>query len=232
MPDLGSSTNASVKSYQLVKVLSGGRAPEKVQFVYCVDFYNLYLIILSMGQTLVAACLLLACCLLLAAACCCLLLLAAACCCLLLLAAACCCCFLLLLLLLLLPPAAVAAVVAVAAAAASSKSCCCFLLLLLFLLRCCCQLKWSNLASEAHGELRDKPYRLTSYRPRIGPRINAPLSTTVFDMQPFCPNLTCESGVPVWIKTHCAWDSGRSSLEKQSSRGDLLKSVWAGLKHQ
>ena len=195
MPDLGSSTNASVKSYQLVKVLSGGRAPEKVQFVYCVDFYNLYLIILSMGQTLVAACLLLACCwLLLAAACCYLLLLAAACCYLLLLAAAasCCCCCLLL-----LPPAAVAAAVAVAAAAASSKSCCCFLLLLLFLLRCCCQLKWSNLASEAHGELRDKPYRLTSYRPRIGPRINAPLSTTVFDMQPFCPNLTCESGVPV-----------------------------------
>ena len=38
MPDLGSSTNASVKSYQLVKVLSGGRAPEKVQFVDCVDF--------------------------------------------------------------------------------------------------------------------------------------------------------------------------------------------------
>ena len=29
MPDLGSSTNASVKSYQLVKVVSGGRAPGK-----------------------------------------------------------------------------------------------------------------------------------------------------------------------------------------------------------
>ena len=66
MPDLGSSTNASVKSYQLVKVVSGGRAPgkssslaspqllvverfhcfwavrlEKVQFLYCVDFLNI-----------------------------------------------------------------------------------------------------------------------------------------------------------------------------------------------
>ena len=29
MPDLGSSTNASVKSYQLAKVVSGGRAPGK-----------------------------------------------------------------------------------------------------------------------------------------------------------------------------------------------------------
>ena len=70
MPDLGSSTNASVKSYQLVKVVSGGRAPgkssnlaspqllvierfhclgavgqEKIKFLYGVDFLNLYLII-------------------------------------------------------------------------------------------------------------------------------------------------------------------------------------------
>ena len=98
-----------------------------------------------------------------------------------------------------------------------------------------CQLKWRNLASEAHGELLDKPYRLTSYRPRSGPRINASFSATIFDMQPFCPNLTCESGVPVWIKTHCAWDSGRSSLEKRSSHGDLLKwfgQVWSISKSQ
>ena len=80
---------------------------------FCHDFSNLYLylVILSRGHMLVAAC---GCCLLL------------------------------------LPPAPAAA------------SCCCC-----FLLRCCCQLKWSNLASEAHGELRDKPYRLTSYWPRI-----------------------------------------------------------------
>ena len=57
-----------------------------------------------------------------------------------------------------------------------------------------CQLQWSNIVSEAHGKLLDKPPVLTSYRLRIGPRINAPLSATVFDMQPFCPNLTCESG--------------------------------------
>jgi len=33
------STNPSVKSYQLVKVVSGGRAPGKSSFFfYCVDF--------------------------------------------------------------------------------------------------------------------------------------------------------------------------------------------------
>ena len=61
------------------------------------------------------------------------------------------------------------------------------------------------------------------------------LATTVFDMQPFCPNLTCESGVPVWIKTHCASDSGRSSLEKRSSHGDLLRwfgQVWSSSKRE
>ena len=100
----------SVKSYQLVEVVSGGRAPGKSSFFVLRWFIKLmlYFIILSTGQTLVAAfcllaaCLLLACCLL--AAClllaCCLLAaaaVAAASCC-------CCCCFLLLLLLLLLPP--------------------------------------------------------------------------------------------------------------------------------
>ena len=107
-------TSASVKSYQLVKVVSGGRAPGKslslaspqllvIEQFHCfgavrLDFLNLYLIILSRGQTLVAACLLLACCLLRLTCCspaaclllaCCLLLLAAACCCLLPLT---CCC--------------------------------------------------------------------------------------------------------------------------------------------
>ena len=129
-------TSASVKSYQLVKVVSGGRgAWKKFKFGITTTFSNwtislfwgraagkssifllhwlknIYLIILSRGQTLVAACLLLACCLpaasLLLA--CYLLLLAAAylllltcslpaaCCCLLLFVAAFCCCFLLLL---------------------------------------------------------------------------------------------------------------------------------------
>ena len=94
-------TNASVKSYQLVKVVSGGRAPgkssslassqllimnnfivlgpcawKKFIFFYCVDFLKIYLIILSRGHCLPAACLLLPCCL--PATCCCLLLLAAA----------------------------------------------------------------------------------------------------------------------------------------------------------
>ena len=108
-----------------------------------------------------------------------------------------------------------------------AAACCCCLLLLLaaaacycFFLPASCPLLAGCLLAAACCCL------LTSYRPRIGPRINAPLSTTVFDMQPFCPNLTCESGVPVWIKTHCAWDSGRSSLEKRSSHGDLLR--WFG----
>ena len=123
-------TSPSVKSHQLVEVVSGGRAPgkssslaspqllvigrfhcfgavrlEKVQFliIFVLRWFiklMLYFIILSTGQTLVAAFCLLAACLLLA--CC-------------LLAARCCCCCLLLLLLLLPPPAA----------AASSSSCCC-----------------------------------------------------------------------------------------------------------
>ena len=116
-------TSPRVKSYQLVEVVSGGRAPgkssslaspqllvigrfhcfgavrlEKVQFLYCVDSKNLCYISLFFQRgkrwLLLSACLLLACCALL-------------------------------LLLLLLPPAAVAA--------ASSSCCCCFLLLLLLL---------------------------------------------------------------------------------------------------
>ena len=87
-------TSARVKSYQLLKVVSGGRAPGKSSslaspqllvietislfwgrapgkslrfFLYCVDFKNLYVIILSRGQ--IAGCCLLAARLLLAVAC-------------------------------------------------------------------------------------------------------------------------------------------------------------------
>ena len=88
-------TSASVKSYQLAKVVSGGRAPGKSSSLaspqllvferfHCFGAVRLEKVILSRGQTLVAACLLLACCfpaacLLLAAACCCLLLLTCCC---------------------------------------------------------------------------------------------------------------------------------------------------------
>ena len=125
-------TSPSVKSYQLVEVVSGGRAPGKnsslaspqllvigrfhcfgavrlerrVHSIFVLRWFiklMLYFIILSTGQTLVAAFCLLAACLLLA-------------------------CCSLPLLLLLLPPAAVAA------ASSSSCCCCCFLLLLLLLL--------------------------------------------------------------------------------------------------
>ena len=121
----------ALSSYQLVKVVSGGRAPwKKFKFGITTTFSNwtislfwgraprknsifvlrwfikfiLYFIILSTGQMLVAAFCLLAACLLLAAP--------------------------------LLPPAA-AAVVAVVAAVASC--CCCLLLLLLLLPSCCCR---------------------------------------------------------------------------------------------
>ena len=85
------STNPSVKSYQLVKVVSGGRAPgkssslaspqllvierflrfgavrlEKVQCFHCDDFCKIYLSILSRGQAANAGCCLPAACLLLA----------------------------------------------------------------------------------------------------------------------------------------------------------------------
>ena len=136
-------TSPSVKSYQLVEVVSGDRAPGKSSSLASPQFSN-WTISLFWGRAVAAASCCCCCCLLLlllrlrlpsaaaAASCCCLLLLppaAASCCCLLLLlppaaaaASACCCCCLLLLL---LPPAA---------AAASSSSCCCFLLLLLLLL--------------------------------------------------------------------------------------------------
>ena len=97
-------TSPSVKSYQLVEVVSGGRAPGKSlslaspQLLVIGRFHCCGAVRLEKVQF---------CLLLLAAACC---LLAAPCCC-------CCCCCLLLLLLLLPPPPA--------AAAASSSSCCC-----------------------------------------------------------------------------------------------------------
>ena len=174
-------TSSSVKSYQLVEVVSGGRAPgkssslaspqllvigrfhcfgavrlEKVQFLYCVDLYNLYYISLFFQRgkrwLLLSACLLLACCSLLlppaaAAVAAAVAAVAAASCCLLLLllppaasaaaASFCCCCCLLLLL---LPPAAAASaccccccflLLLLPPAAAAASCCCCFLLLLL-----------------------------------------------------------------------------------------------------
>ena len=159
-------TSPSVKSYQLVEVVSGGRAPGKSsslaspqllvigrfhcfgavrleKFNFCIALiYKTYIIFhYSFNGANAGCCFLLAFCLLAA----CLLLLAAASCC-------CCCC----LLLLLLPPAAVAAasccccgcgfllLLLLPPAAAASACCCCFLLLLLLpppaaaAASCCC----------------------------------------------------------------------------------------------
>ena len=128
-----------------------GRAPRKSSIFVLRWFIKLilYFIILSTGQTLVAAFCLLSACLLLA--CCSLLLPPAAAAVAAAVAAAsycCCCCLLLPLLLLLLPPAAAAAsccccllllLLPPAAAASSSCCCCCFLLLLLPLVQTFCR---------------------------------------------------------------------------------------------
>ena len=98
----------------------------------------------------------------------------AGCCLLLLAAAACCCCCLLLL----------AACCCLLLAAA----CCCLLLLAA---ACCCLLLLAAAAS-------------CLFLACFLPAACLLLATTVFDMQPFCPNLTCESGVPVWIKKNTA----------------------------
>ena len=126
-----SHTNASVKSYQLVKVVSGGRAPGKSSSLaspqlLVIEQFHCFVAVLLLPSVAAAA----------ASTCCCccflLLLLPAA------VAAAASCCYRFLLLLLLLPPAA----------AAASSCCCCFLLLLLLLLllppaavasSCCCR---------------------------------------------------------------------------------------------
>ena len=93
LSQVGASNNGDVATLILFwKVLARkgliGRPCAWKNFNFCIALIfktYTYLIILSRGQTLVAACLLAACCCLPAAACCCLLLLAAA---------ACCCCFL------------------------------------------------------------------------------------------------------------------------------------------
>ena len=154
-------TSPSVKSYQLVEVVSGGRAPGKSsslaspqllvigrfhcfgavrleKFNFCIALiYKTYIIFhYSFNGANAGCCFLLAFCLLAA---CLLLLAAASCCCCCCCCRCCCCCCLLLLLL--LPPAAAAAasfcccllllLLPPAAAAASACCCCCFLLLLL-----------------------------------------------------------------------------------------------------
>ena len=107
-----SHTNASVKSYQLVKVVSGGRAPGKSSSLaspqlLVIEQFHCFGAVLLLPSVAAAA------------------------------ASTCCCCFLLLLLLLLLPPVATASsccccfrlLLLLLPPAAAASCCCCF---------CCC----------------------------------------------------------------------------------------------